>query len=270
MTTESAIRIVKVQEGPVMSNFTGTARMAGTVLTDVMISVDLDAETVVLKTPSMEVGRWSLSEVKAHAAQDGIHLHLEDEEVVITTSDDARLALALGLSAAPPALRRHMAAALRGKVEHRFHPTEELQPQPPTPHELTLSREQVNLAAWILLAAGVGTSLAGFSIRSGPLVSLIVMVGAGLAMMLAAMLTLTGLRPSGLLAGSAGLVAVGAGVVTTAVAVVSSDTPLPAGPVVVSIVCGLVAMVVAARILSRSFAMFARKEKRPARQLGEV
>ncbi len=80
----------------------------------VHVEVDLDSERLTIRTEGgMEIGSWPLSEVGVHAEDDGFHLRMEGEYVVLRTEDDGRFALALGLAAGSPRLRRLMGAALR-------------------------------------------------------------------------------------------------------------------------------------------------------------
>ena len=80
----------------------------------VHVEIDLDNEQLTIRTEGgMEIGTWPLSEVGVHAEDDGFHLRMEGEYVVLQTEDDGRFALALGLAAGSPRLRRLMGAALR-------------------------------------------------------------------------------------------------------------------------------------------------------------
>ena len=59
-----------------------------------------------------ELGRWRLSDIGIAAKLDGFHLRLEGEELIVSTSDDAVFALALGIrSSSSPRLSRLLAGA---------------------------------------------------------------------------------------------------------------------------------------------------------------
>jgi hypothetical protein len=77
------------------------------------------------------IGDWDLDEVGIRPKKDGFHLLVEDEEIVIRTTDDAGFALAVGIRSAYPALRRHMAAAI--KPGHDVEISPRLRPSPPKP-----------------------------------------------------------------------------------------------------------------------------------------
>lgn len=79
------------------------------------VRVDVDEERLVLYAGEERLGEWRLDDIGVHADDEGFHLRLEGEDVALTTNDDGSFALALGLAAASPRLRRLMGAALRGE-----------------------------------------------------------------------------------------------------------------------------------------------------------
>lgn len=79
----------------------------------VEVLVDLTAERMILHTDSTVLGDWSLDELLIRGEDDGFHVRVEGEEVIIKTNDDPGLALELGLRSASPRLRRQMATRNR-------------------------------------------------------------------------------------------------------------------------------------------------------------
>jgi hypothetical protein len=93
--------------------FEGSLRMKGEKSPGVAVTIDLQRGRLAIHTPGGELGVWSLDDVGVRGEDDGFHLRVEGEEVVLTTSDDPGFALAIGLTAASPRLRRRIGAALR-------------------------------------------------------------------------------------------------------------------------------------------------------------
>lgn len=88
----------------------GSVRMAGDQGRPVTVQIQLDEETLSLIAPDgREIGTWPLAEVGIASKPDGFHLRIEGEEVVLTTEDDARFALALGINTPTSRLARQMA-----------------------------------------------------------------------------------------------------------------------------------------------------------------
>jgi hypothetical protein len=56
---------------------------------------------------------WHRRDVRVIPLEDGFHIRAEGEEVILDITDDAEFAVALGLTSAPPLLRRKMSALLR-------------------------------------------------------------------------------------------------------------------------------------------------------------
>ncbi len=94
------------------TDLTGTVRMAGEADTGIRVEIHLDDETMRLVSPYGELGRWPLSGMGISARIDGFHIKVEGEELVLSTNDDARFAVAVGLrSANSPRLVRQLAHA---------------------------------------------------------------------------------------------------------------------------------------------------------------
>lgn len=90
----------------------GTVRMAGEAETGIRVEIHLDDETMRLVSPYGELGRWPLTGMGISARLDGFHIKVEGEELVLSTNDDARFAVAVGLrSANSPRLARQLAHA---------------------------------------------------------------------------------------------------------------------------------------------------------------
>lgn len=77
------------------------------------VTLDLTEERLLLHTGRSMIGDWSLEDLLIRGEDDGFHIRVEGEEVVITTNDDPGLAIELGLRAASPRLRRQMATRRR-------------------------------------------------------------------------------------------------------------------------------------------------------------
>lgn len=93
------------------TQMTGTVKMAGEAAgIGVTVRIQLDDETISLVAANgVEIGTWPLSEVGISSRPDGFHLRIEGEEVVLTTDDDARFALELGITTPTTRLARMMA-----------------------------------------------------------------------------------------------------------------------------------------------------------------
>ena len=96
-----------------MSRYDGSMRLTDRSDVPLEVTVDLTDERMLLHTSSSIIGDWALEELLIRGEDDGFHVRVEGEEVVITTNDDPGLALELGLRSASPRLRRLMAARRR-------------------------------------------------------------------------------------------------------------------------------------------------------------
>lgn len=96
-----------------VNRFNGSLRLPGEQGEGLSVEIDLNDETIVLRANAGDIGAWSRRDVRINAMDDGFHLRVEGEEVILDIVDDAHFALACGLTAAPPLLRRKMSAALR-------------------------------------------------------------------------------------------------------------------------------------------------------------
>lgn len=92
------------------AQLTGSVKMAGEDGRGVSVDIHLGDETLTLRAAGgAEIGTWPLEQVGIVSKPDGFHLRIEGEEVVLTTEDDARFALALGISTPTSRLARMMA-----------------------------------------------------------------------------------------------------------------------------------------------------------------
>lgn len=93
-----------------MTRFTGSVRMAGEIGQGVSVQIHLGDETLTLSArDGSELGTWPLANVGINSKPDGFHLHVEGEEIVLSTEDDARFALEIGIATPNNRLARQMA-----------------------------------------------------------------------------------------------------------------------------------------------------------------
>lgn len=95
-----------------MSEFEGTFRMADEPGPGVRVVIDLNEEQVLIRSAAGVLGRWPLDAVGVRGDDDGFRLRIEGEQAVFISDDDVGFAIAIGLHAASPRLRRRMGAAL--------------------------------------------------------------------------------------------------------------------------------------------------------------
>lgn len=102
-----------------MGTFEGSLKLPGEVGPGLSIVIDLTDDVISLRAGSGDIGSWPRGQVRINALDDGFHLRAEGEEVILDVTDDARFALACGLTAGPPLLRRKMSAILRQESQER-------------------------------------------------------------------------------------------------------------------------------------------------------
>jgi hypothetical protein len=138
------------------TDLTGTVRMAGEADTGIRVEVHLDDETMSLVSPYGELGRWPLEGLGISARIDGFHIKVEGEELVLSTNDDARFAIAVGLrSATSPRLVRQLAHARDDgvDVDQRLAPADpEFRPLDAAPEAPEPNRAPVAIA--VMASAG--------------------------------------------------------------------------------------------------------------------
>ena len=98
-----------------MAEFGGHLHLLDRGQTRLRVSIDLDEERLTIRAGSSLIGTWALSEVGVRGEDDGFHLRLEGEEVVISTNDDPSFARLIGLHSASPIMRRRIAGAMHEK-----------------------------------------------------------------------------------------------------------------------------------------------------------
>lgn len=96
-----------------MAEFTGYLMLQDRERTAVRVTIDLNSEQLVIRAGASTVGAWDLSDVGVRGEDDGFHLRIEGEEVVLTTDDDPGFAQMIGLRSASPIMRRRISGSLR-------------------------------------------------------------------------------------------------------------------------------------------------------------
>lgn len=96
-----------------MPQFKGHLRLPGDDGSGLGVVIDLTDERMRVSSAQAEIGNWSRKDVRVNALPDGFHMRVEGEEVILDISQDAEFAVELGISTAPPLLRRRMSALLR-------------------------------------------------------------------------------------------------------------------------------------------------------------
>ena len=159
------------------AELTGTVRIAGDVAPGIHVEIHLDREELSLVSAIGPLGTWPLGVVGVSARVDGFHLRVEGEELVLSTNDDARFAMALGLrSSTSPRLNRQLAAAMDGGAEYGAVVTEfpsdpEAGSQLPPPYPdsspvavgIIAAGALVFIGALVALARGSGLRVLGFT-----------------------------------------------------------------------------------------------------------
>lgn len=152
--------------------------MAGDVGSGVEVRIHLEEETLTLvAVGGSEIGTWSLDDVGVAAKPDGFHLRIEGEEVVLRTEDDARFAVALGVSAPTSRLARQM-AILRDTtpapsvvVDLTDSPLPGAEPPLPSRRSQRVAEGLAYLGPLIVLAATVALTASIVAVASGPALS---------------------------------------------------------------------------------------------------
>lgn len=96
-----------------MGEYEGKLRVPGDIGPSLGVTVDLSDSRIRVAAGPSEIGDWDLSEVMVNAEEDGFHMRVEGEELILRVEKDAEFAIDLGLRSAPPVLRRRMSAILR-------------------------------------------------------------------------------------------------------------------------------------------------------------
>lgn len=89
-----------------MSTFTARLHVPGQTKVPLNVEVDIAEETLILKAADQVVAEWTLTDLEVEVRSDGIHIVAENEEIVLTTPDAAKLAIELGVRKTAPASPR--------------------------------------------------------------------------------------------------------------------------------------------------------------------
>jgi hypothetical protein len=197
----------KILEGrqTVKADLTGTVRILGEAEQAIHVEIHLEDEELRLASGHGELGRWPLTDIGVAAKLDGFHLRIEGEELVISTNDDARFALALGIrSSNSPRLNRMLAGALDHGMETdgRMAPTPPVPLVQPSPRSTPATPESVTPVAVGLFGAAASLALGGIlGLASGSSLRIVdsvpawpVWIAAALAVAAGAMALLNGRR----------------------------------------------------------------------------
>jgi len=96
-----------------MTAYSGQLRMPGESGPSLGVEVDLSESRMRVLAGETEIGNWELADVLVNAEEDGFHVRVDGEEIILRVEQDAEFAINLGLRSAPPVLRRRMSAILR-------------------------------------------------------------------------------------------------------------------------------------------------------------
>jgi hypothetical protein len=148
----------------VNTDLTGTVRILGEAESAIRVEIHLEDEELRLVSTHGELGRWPLADIGVAAKLDGFHLRIEGEELVVSTNDDARFAIALGIrSSNSPRLNRLLAAARDDglDIEGRMAPTAPIVPVEYTTSLAPAPPENLTPVAVGLFVAGAIQALGG-------------------------------------------------------------------------------------------------------------
>lgn len=80
-----------------MSLFTARLHLPGQAKLPLNVEVDVNAERMLLTSGDRQIANWSLGELDIERQRDGFHVTVEDEEMVLTVTDERGFADALGV-----------------------------------------------------------------------------------------------------------------------------------------------------------------------------
>jgi hypothetical protein len=106
-----------------MSTYTGKLQITGVVDRPLDICLDLDRESLAIRTPGgEEIGAWPLGAVQITGLDDGFSFKIDGTPGWVRTDNDGAFANEIGLRWAPPRLRRLMAVNASAARHHaRLH-----------------------------------------------------------------------------------------------------------------------------------------------------
>jgi hypothetical protein len=99
-----------------MREFDGSLRMPGERGPGLGVVIDLESERLRVSAGGVEIGDWPLDQIRIAAHDDGFHVRAEGDEIILVMPEPqtaAEFAVALGLTSAPPDIRRRMSAIVR-------------------------------------------------------------------------------------------------------------------------------------------------------------
>lgn len=86
-------RVLSEMEGPL----SGLVALLGAPETSEEVTIDLDAETIGLRSKRGVIGTWRLDEMEIAVEEEGFRLEVEGEQLVLVTNDDRTFAMGVGL-----------------------------------------------------------------------------------------------------------------------------------------------------------------------------
>ncbi len=98
-----------------MGSYSGSLRIRGSFQTPLDVEVDLTEERLAIRSYDTVIGDWALGDILISGREDGFHMRIDGEEVIVDLTDDVGFALEIGLQSASPRLRRRMGAALKDR-----------------------------------------------------------------------------------------------------------------------------------------------------------
>jgi hypothetical protein len=79
------------------------------------VTIDVDDVEMAISAEVGELGRWPKETVAVVAREDAFHVLAEGEQILLDVERDAEFAVDMGLTTAPPELRRRMSMVLRNR-----------------------------------------------------------------------------------------------------------------------------------------------------------
>lgn len=186
------------------TQISGAVRMASDTAQSVMVQIHLAEETITLAAANgVEIGTWPLEEVGIASKPDGFHLRIEGEEIILTTDDDARFAVALGITTPTSRLARMM-AKLRDETADASVvvdltdpatgpvPQSEVEPLPPTRRQSRMADGLPYLGPLVIAAAVIAFLASVVAATGGSAISFAADIPAWPAMMAASLVLAAG------------------------------------------------------------------------------
>ena len=93
-----------------MQRFAGMLTIGADAIT---VEVGVTDDALSIDGAAGNIGTWPREHVRIDARDDGFHVRIEGEEVLLNLTEDAEFAVAMGITSASPLLRRKIAALMR-------------------------------------------------------------------------------------------------------------------------------------------------------------